>query len=109
MSTAHIESLVTEETQLIENLLRDAGYSGVQAYRLGPFSVRLRIRDPRFQGLSRVARMKEITPWLRRLPEEIQEDLIFVLPIVPGEESLPQFQRMNVEFENPRVEFSSTI
>lgn len=70
--------------------------------------MRLRIRDPRFQGLSRVGRMKEITPLLRQLPEEIQEDLIFVLPIVPSEETLPEFQRMNSEFENPRLESIST-
>lgn len=107
MSADHVESLVNEETQQIESVFRDAGYLGVQAYRSGPFSVRLRIRDPRFRGLSRVARMKEITPLIRQLPEEIQEDLIFVLPIVPGEESLTQFQRMNTEFENPNLELSS--
>jgi hypothetical protein len=102
MSTAN-ESLVTEETQQIEQQFRTAGYADVQAYRAGPFALRLRVRDSRFRGSSRTARMQILTPLIRALPEETQADLIFVLPIAPGEERGGSYLRMNEEFEHPRV------
>lgn len=102
MSATQSDALVTDETQHIEKVFRDFGYADVQSYRLGPYSVRLRVRDARFAGMSRVARMQHLAPLIRALPEETQQDMIFVLPIAPGEELQGQFQRMNTEFENPR-------
>ena len=93
--------MVDEITTILE-LFRSAGFTDVQAYRYNSAVIRLRIEDSRFKGLSRVARMQSLEPLIDQLPEEIQDDLIFVLPIAPGEENTPTpYGLMDFQFRDP--------
>ena len=92
---------MNEITTIVE-LFQSAGYTDVQAYRYNSAVIRLRIRDSRFKGVSRSARIELLEPLIEQLPEEIQEDLIFVLPIAPGEENTPTpYGLMDFQFRDP--------
>lgn len=95
------ENKTTPETEDVEKVFRNHGFADVKSYRHSSASIRLRIRDERFRGLSRVARMEMLEPIIDTLPEETRQDLIFVLPIAPGEENR-EFRLMSIEFEDPR-------
>jgi stress-induced morphogen len=94
------ENKTTPETKDVEKVFREHGFADVQSYRHSSASIRLRVRDERFRGLSRVARMAMLEPIIEKLPEETQQDLMFVLSIAPGEE-IRDFILMNLEFEDP--------
>ena len=96
-----VENKKTPETEKIERLFKEKGFEHVEAYRHSSASIRLRVRDERFRGLSRVDRMEMIEPIIEELPAEIQQDLIFVLPFAVGEEKT-EFSQMNRDFEEPR-------
>jgi len=102
MTIVFRDNVQTCETQKIEELFRSAGFADPSAYRHNSVSIRLRVRDPRFQGMTRVARMKLLEPIIEQLPDETQQDLIFVLPIAPGEEHSIDYLLMNLEFDQPR-------
>ena len=103
MGTNTTQDPAAEDVQILEKTFRTAGFADVEAYRFSFASLRLRIRDNRFRGLSRVARMRLVEPVIDQLPQEIQEELIFVLPIAPGEETSTIFRRMNDEFERREI------
>ena len=95
-----VDNEPTEETKEVERVFREAGLRDVRSYRHNSASIRVRVQDEQFRGLSRVARLKRLESIIARLPEETQQDLIFVLAIAPGEET-GEFSAMNLEFENP--------
>jgi len=88
----------TQETEMIEETLREKGFADTTAYRYNSASIRVRIIDKRFAKKSWTKREKMVLPTIRSLPEEIQLDIIFLLMLAPDEaEESP----MNMEFENP--------
>ena len=101
MSVATSNRRVTAETQAVEALLAEH-FDGVEAYRFNPASIRVRILDERFRGLTKSARLSMVEPWLAKLPEDIETDIVFILLIAAGEEELPDFSLMNRDFEQPR-------
>jgi stress-induced morphogen len=92
-----LEKQKTEQTENIVKLLQPV-FPGVEAYRYNPASIRVRIVDERFRGLSRPERDDMVEPYLRQLPEETLEDLVILLLLSPDE--IPR-SMMNVEFEYP--------
>ena len=46
------EAKRTGETRMVEDLLRNAGFETVDAYRYNPASIRVRVIDKRFEGMS---------------------------------------------------------
>jgi len=92
----------TAESDHVEKVFHEAGFPDTRAYRHNSASIRVRVRDERFRKLSRVARMDLLEPIIDKLPEDTRQDLIFVLPIAPGEEKSGEFKLMNLEFEEPR-------
>jgi len=91
----------TAETRKVEELLRTR-FPGADAYRYNSASIRVRIIDPRFEGLSPEQRDALVEPLLDQLPENTQADIINLLTLSPSEvagstsRSLP-----NIEFEDP--------
>jgi hypothetical protein len=45
------EAKRTDETQMIERVLREAGFETVDAYRYNTASIRVRVIDQRFEGM----------------------------------------------------------
>lgn len=95
MATAN--KVMTDETRSIEQALRTE-FSDVQAYRYNPASIRVRVIDEQFTGLSRVERHELAAACIRALPEEIQQDITVLLLLAPDETDTSM---MNIEFEHP--------
>lgn len=92
---------ITPETMQAEELL-GAQFAKVTTYRFNSVSIRVRIIDDRFRGLSKVDRAQMVEPILEQLPESIQQDIVFLLLMAPGEESEFAYSLLNQEFDRPR-------
>lgn len=99
------ESKRTDETMAVETTLRQAGFERVDAYRYNSASIRVRVIDSRFRGLSREQRDAMIEPHLDRLAERTQADVTTLLSFAPEEiEANSRNLRevmLNHEFEDP--------
>lgn len=99
------ESKRTDETRQVEDLLRKAGFARVDSYRYNPASIRIRVIDSRFEGLSLEKRDAMVEPFLEQLPERIQADIVNLFTFAPSElQQTPKTLReflLNTEFEDP--------
>jgi len=66
----------TEETYAVEALLMEAGFEKVDAYRYNSAVIRLRVVDPRFEGMSVEDSDAMVEPHLERLPERTQANIV---------------------------------
>ncbi len=78
--------LKTPQTVQVEATLKPQFGEQVYCYRHNSVSLRLLIVDEAFRPLSQVERFNLIEPVLQQLPQEVQDDLTFVLLLAPGEE-----------------------
>lgn len=96
----------TVETRSIEAFLKDAAFAQVDAYRYNSACIRLRVIDPRFEGLPDGDRDGMVEPYLHQLPDETQADIMTLCTFAPSELVWRPDQRMkpycmNNEFERP--------
>lgn len=103
--TPRWESKRTEESRQVEEVLRAAGFDQVDAYRYNPASIRVRVTDPRFEGLSPEKRDELVEPHLEQLPERTQADIMSLYTLAPSERKLPPWSfrgyLKNIEFDDP--------
>jgi hypothetical protein len=94
----------TAETQMIEDLLRQR-FNQVDAYRYNSASIRIRVIDPTFEGLTREARDTLVEPYLAQLPLETQRDIVTLFTFAPSDliQSPKTFREwtLNAEFDDP--------
>lgn len=99
------EAMRTAETRGVEDLLRAAGFERADAYRYNSAVIRLRVVDPRFEGMKMERRHDLIDPHLARLPEQTEADIMTVHALAPSElHPTPRTYRQyaaNMEFDNP--------
>ena len=99
------ESKRTDETRRIEDHLKQAGFRQVDAYRYNVASIRIRVIDPRFEGLAPELRDAMVEPFLDQLPEKTQVDVTSLFTFAPLEiEQTPKTFReflQNMEFDHP--------
>ena len=99
------EAKRTDESRQVEDVLRQAGFAQVDAYRYNSASIRVRVIDRRFDGLSAEARDALIEPHLVMLPERTQADIITLLTLAPSElfetSKTSRERLLNLEFEDP--------
>ncbi len=99
------EAKRTDESRMVEDFLRQAGFERVNAYRYNSASIRLRVIDSRFEGLSPAERDAMVEPHLARLPERTQADIVNLFTFAPSELQQPtnSFRQffMNTEFDDP--------
>ena len=104
-STSHWEAKRTDETRHVEDVLRGAGFEQVDAYRYNSASIRVRVIDPRFEGLSSEKRDAMVEPILDQLPETTQADIMSLFTFAPSElqQSPKSFREflLNTEFDDP--------
>src|SRR5947209_727272 len=70
----------------------------IETYRQNSVSVRVRIVDPDFAGVSRADRHEIVWSFLEKLPEEVQSQVSLLLLLTPEETTS---SLANFEFENP--------
>jgi len=99
------EAKRTSETCDVENALRKAGFPQADAYRYNSASIRVRVIDPRFDGLSPEQRDALVEPHLAQLPERTQADIMSLYTFAPSElqdaQKSLKARLMNAEFEDP--------
>lgn len=76
-------------------------FARVDAYQYNIASIRIRIFDERFRKLPKLDRIEIVEPFLEEFPEDVQQQLIFILCLSPGDELDPNFWSLNREFEVP--------
>jgi stress-induced morphogen len=93
----------TDETKLVEHLLGQ--FQQADAYRYNSATIRVRVIDPRFEGLSREARDAIVEEHLKELPDDTQRDIVTLFTFAPSElDQTPKTFReymLNSEFEDP--------
>jgi hypothetical protein len=80
-------------------------FQQVDAYRYNSASIRVRVIDPRFDGMKREQRDAMVEAELDKLPPETQRDIVTLFTFAPSEvnQSVKTFREFmqNTEFENP--------
>ena len=95
------EQLRTDESRTVERLLGQH-FSSVDAYRYNSASLRVRVIDPKFQGLPHEERDKLVEPTISTLDGSTQTDIMNLVLLYPGEvDSSFQARMNNEEFEHP--------
>lgn len=104
-STLPWEKKRTDESRQVEAALLDAGFEQADAYRYNSASIRVRVIDSKFEKLPVEKRDAKVEKILRKLPESIQADIVYLLTIAPSElEDKPdtlKYRFMNRDFEHP--------
>jgi hypothetical protein len=90
------------DSRLVEEVLRKGGFPRTDAYRYNSASIRVRVIDPRFEGVPMERRDVLVESLLEQLPEEIQADIMNLVTLAPGEMT-KRFRGWfaNEEFEDP--------
>lgn len=78
------EAKRTSETRQVEDLL-SRHFQHADSYRYNSASIRVRVIDPRFEGMSREQRDSMIEKHLDTLPPEIQRDIVTLFAFAPSE------------------------
>jgi hypothetical protein len=95
------EEMRTDESRHVEAILRKE-FPKTDAYRYNSASIRVRVIDPRFEGLEIDERDAMVEPLLKQLPEEIQADIMNLITLTPSEAAKPtKLSLVNLEFEDP--------
>ena len=103
-TTSPWEAKRTPETRSVEDLLRQH-FKQADAYRYNAASIRVRVIDPRFEGMPREKRDGLVEPYLDMLPPETQKDIVSLFTFGPSELGQPpknfrEYMR-NTEFDDP--------
>lgn len=78
------EAKRTDETRSVEDVLREA-FEQADAYRYNSASIRVRVIDKRFEGMSREKRDSLVEEQLAKLPPETQRDIVTLFAFAPSE------------------------
>lgn len=98
------EAKRTAETRQVEDRLRQY-FQKADSYRYNSASIRVRVIDPRFEGMPREKRDAMVEQYLAQLPPETQRDIVTLLTFAPSElQRTPTTFReymLNTEFDDP--------
>jgi stress-induced morphogen len=104
VATPPWEAKRTPETRGVVDLLRQH-FKQADCYRYNSASIRVRVIDPRFEGMSRENRDAMVEPFLATLPEATQRDIVTLFTFAPSElQQTPKTFRdymLNTEFDDP--------
>jgi hypothetical protein len=98
------EAKRTAETRMVEECLRPH-FQQVDAYRYNSASIRVRVIDDRFEGMSRENRDALVEEQIDKLPPETQRDIVTLFTFTRSEltqapKTFREFMQ-NTEFDNP--------
>lgn len=96
------KALRTDESRLVEAALRKE-FDRADAYRYNSASIRVRVIDPRFEGMSTEERDSLVEEVLQSLPQETLADIISIITLTEEEATNSTLRPylLNVEFEDP--------
>lgn len=95
------EAMCTDESREVEKRLRRE-FPRTDAYRYNPASLRVRVIDTRFEGLTAEQRDSLDETFLDELDPATQADIVNLLTLAPSErDGAGRPSLMNLEFEAP--------
>ena len=98
------EAKRTSETRMVEELLGEH-FQQADSYRYNSACIRVRVVDPRFEGLSREKRDALVEEYLDKLPPETQRDIVTLFTFAPSDlvRTPTTFREymLNTEFDDP--------
>ena len=95
------DAMRTPETRKVEDFLRTL-LDRADAYRYNTAVIRLRVVDPRFEGMPFDDRDELVEPSIHMLPKDTRDDIVTLLTLAPSE--LTGYNRrslINLEFDDP--------
>jgi stress-induced morphogen len=92
------DAVIEQIKSVLHSYQEDHPAARIDLYRQNPASVRIRIIDPNFAGMSRVDRHARVWKYLDQLPEEDEGDISMLVLLTPDETSR---STANLEFEDP--------
>jgi len=103
-TTRSWEAKRTPETRMVEDRL-GPHFERVDSYRYNSASIRVRVIDSRFEGMSRDRRDAMVEEQLDKLPPETQRDIVTLFTFAPSEltrtaTTFKEFMQ-NTEFDDP--------
>lgn len=69
----------------------------IEAYRYNPYSLRIRVVDPGFEGIGFSTRHDDVWKYVALLPEDVQKQMGLFLLLTPEER---QNSLVNIEFDH---------
>ncbi len=93
-SDAIIESIV----KALGVYQQDHPSAEIDVYRQSSVSIRIRVIDPDFAGMSRIARHETIWKYLEQVSDDEQGDISMIVLLTPEETARSM---ANLEFEDP--------
>ena len=82
----------------LKDYLADHPACEIALYRQNAVSVRIRVVDPEFAGMSKAERSRRVWGYLEELPEEVHSDISMLLLMTPDEKPM---SFANFEFDDP--------
>ena len=89
---------VVDVARALESYLEQHPRAKIAVYRQNSVSIRARLIDPDFKGLSRTTRHDAIWKYFEPLDEMVQDQIILLLLLTPDEVAK---SFANFDFENP--------
>jgi stress-induced morphogen len=96
--STHPDEQVQQILDLLTAYERAHPQAQIEGRRHNPVSIRLRIIDPDFQGMDRIAREPAVWKLLRQLPEEVFVNITMLLLLTPEE---TEHSLASQEFDHP--------
>jgi len=93
-----LDDIVQGIVNALEPYMADHPQAEIALYRQNSVSIRVRIIDPDFRGLTKQRRHTRAWRYLGKLPEETQSDISLLLLLTP-DETAKSFA--NFEFDDP--------
>jgi hypothetical protein len=98
LRTSHPDSCLKQIIKALEPYDKVHPKAVIEVYRHNPVSVRIRILDSHFKGISRARREEGVWAALEQLPEDVAAEISLLLLLTP-EESKRSFA--SLEFDDP--------
>ena len=86
------------ERALAEGYLPNHPEASLTVYRYNSASIRVRVIDPDFEGRDLVDRETEILPIIRKLPDDLQDQITMLFLVTPRESKRSS---LSAEFDHP--------
>ena len=93
-----MDVIIEQIKKALDSYQEDHPGAQISLYRQNPASIRIRIIDPDFAGMSKIERDNQVWKYLDQLSDDEEGDISMLILLTPDETSR---SKANMEFEDP--------